>query len=565
MSRLRSVARAGVAVGAASAISRVLGFARDVLIAGVLGAGVVADAFLISLRIPHLIRRVLGEGGLNAGFVPLYGEMSAREGKAAARSFAGRAIINAALFFVAITGLAELAAGALVLTLASGFGNDADKLALAVLYTRLALPFVAFTGLASLLAALLNAERHFAAAAVAPALVNAVLIVALLLLPGGIENDPAAGMWLAVALSLSGLLHLVIVGWAVARMLERPRLRPPRLDADARKLIRFAFPALVASSMTQIILLAAVALASGQPSAVSWLYYADRVFQLPLSFIGVAAGVVLLPEFVARKATTSAIHDLHPESSHSPADQETAERVRAAEASLAAEASAPAAAALSDYVVGALALALPAAIGLIALGSTIVSVLFERGAFTASDSRATAALLMALATGLPAAGASKVLIQPFFARREVSPPLMAGLLGMVVTLGSGLLLSAMWGEATEWPSLFSDRPVPFATIGLAVSLGLWAQALVLAFAARSEMFWSAQVLRRLACFCLATVATGLFVALADILAAPWLTADRSLMLRGTVLAALCAGGMLVYIQAARALGALVAPGTDRTG
>ncbi|MGV6874491.1 murein biosynthesis integral membrane protein MurJ [Pseudochelatococcus sp. B33] len=522
MSRFRSVARAGAAVGAASVASRLLGFARDVLIAGVLGAGVVADAFLVAFRIPNVIRRVLGEGGLNAGFVPLYGEVAAREGKEAARRFAGRTIVNAALFFAALAGLAELAAGALVLAVATGFGDDANRFALAVCYTRLALPFIAFTGLASLLAALLNAERRFMAAAVAPALVNGVLIAALLLLPGGgTADDPATGAWLAVAISLSGLLHLAIVAWAAARMPDCPPLPPPRLDADARRLVAFAIPALVASSMTQIILLAAMALASGQPSAVSWLYYADRVFQLPLSFIGVAAGVVLLPEFVAGRQGTPALS-----------------------------------AALTDYLTGALALALPAAAGLIALGASIVSVLFERGAFTATDGRATAALLMALAIGLPAAGASKVLSQPFFARREVRPPLAAGLAGVLVTLGCGLLLSGLWGDAVTWRSPFTGAPVPFGTIGLAASLGLWAQALVLVVLGRAQIAWSGQAGSRLARLSAAALLMGLIVAAADGLAASWLDPRHPVLLRGAVLAALIIGGVLVYLEALRTLGAL---------
>ncbi len=520
VSRIGSVARAGAVVGAASAASRLLGFARDVLIAGVLGAGAVADAFLVAFRIPNVIRRVLGEGGLNAGFVPLHGDIAATGGREAARLFAGRTIANAALFFAALTGLAQLAAGGLVLALAAGFG-DADKFALAVWYTRLALPFVAFTGLAALLAALLNAHRRFTAAAVAPALVNGVLIGALLLLDGATENDIATGAWLAVAISLSGLLHLVIVAWAVARMPERPPLSRPRFDADTKRLVRFAVPALVASGMTQIILLAAMALASGQPSTVSWLYYADRVFQLPLSFIAVAAGVVLLPEFVARAGRDNG---------------------------------SASSAALTRYLTGALALALPATAGLIALGHTIVSVLFERGAFEAADSRATAALLMALAIGLPAAGASKVLSQPFFARRQVWPPIAAGLAGVAATLAGGHALAETWGSMVAWPSPFSDAPVPFGSVGLAASLGLWVQALVLAALARADIVWSRHTGGGVARLALAATLMGLVAAAADGVTAQWLAPGQPLALRGAVLAALCAAGVLVYLLTMRMLG-----------
>lgn len=522
MSRFQSVARAGAVVGAASVASRLLGFARDILIAGVLGAGTVADAFLVAFRIPNVIRRVLGEGGLNAGFVPVYGDVAARKGAEAAREFAGRTIVNAALCLTAIAGLAEIVAGALVLFVAAGFRDDPGKLALAIDYTRLTLPFVALTGLASLLAALLNAERRFVAAAVAPALVNGVLIVALLLLHGRAEDDPATGIWLALAISFSGLLHLVIVGWAVARMPHRPHLQIPHFDADSRRLARFAVPALLASGMTQIILLATMALASDQPSAVSWLYYADRVFQLPLSFIGVAAGVVLLPEFVdSQRDGASAL-----------------------------------APALTRYLTGALALALPAAAGLIALGPSIVTVLFERGAFGPADSRETALLLVALATGLPAACASKILIQPFFARRTVWPPLVAGLAGMLVTLACGHALPRLMTDAAGLRFLTPATSASFSAVGLAASLGLWTQMLVLVIFARAEIVWDAASASRLARLGLAAAVMGLIVAAADGVAAPWLGAEWPLAVRGGILAALCGGGMLVYLLALRLSGVL---------
>ncbi|MFD2251964.1 putative peptidoglycan lipid II flippase [Pseudochelatococcus lubricantis] len=549
MSAGRSLARAGAAVGAASAASRVLGFARDVLIAQVLGAGAVADAFLIAFRIPNVVRRVLGEGGINAGFVPLYGAVLAEGGPAAARAFAGRAIGGAAVLLLALTALAELAAGPLVLLFAAGFAEEGDKLALAALYTRLALPFVAFTGLASLLAALLNAHRYFAAAAVAPALVNALLIGALLLAENGAAGDPRAGAWLAVAISLSGLLHLAIVAVAVARMpgqnalslncrfapffcscikfirktmpvsrcdaAGRPPLSPPVIadraaDGAVGRLLRFALPALVASAMTQVILLTATAIASAEPSAVSWLYYADRVFQLPLSFIGVAAGVVLLPEFVAGKGGPPDI-----------------------------------AASVTGFLVGALALALPAAAGLAALGPTITAILFERGAFTAADGAQTSALLVTLALGLPAAAASKVLIQPFFARRQLAPPLLAGLAGVAVTLAAAQPMAGLTG-ALGFP----------AGLGLSTSIGLWTQALALAIAARRDVLWGRPLTLRAAGLALAAAVMGLAVAGLDRLAAPWLAEHGPTALRAGTLAALCLAGVAVYTALAALCGAL---------
>ncbi|MFT0892808.1 murein biosynthesis integral membrane protein MurJ [Pseudochelatococcus sp. G4_1912] len=519
MSRIFSVARASAAVGAASVASRILGFVRDVLIAQVLGAGAIADAFLVAFRIPNVVRRVLGEGGLNAGFVPLLGAITAQQGPEAARQYAGRAISNVAFFLVIITALAQIAAGPLVLLVASGFADEQDKFALTVLYTQFALPFVAFTSLASLIAAYLNAQRHFIAAAAAPALVNGLLIIALLA-AGQAEANPETGLWLAAVVSLSGLMHLVIVAWAMLRMPDRPPLRLPRFDGAVGHLLRFALPALVASSMTQVILLAATMIASSEPSAVSWLYYADRVFQLPLSFIGVAAGVVLLPEFVARTRNQ---------------DPQIAST-------------------LATFLNGAVALALPAAAGLIALGSTITSILFERGAFTIKDSDATSALLMALALGLPAAAASKILIQPFFARQQLMQPMLAGALGVLATFTSASLFAHSAGDTVEIVSFVSMLPVQISTLGLATSAGLWTQALMLALMTRSDVQWTWALGARLIRLSLAAFIMGLVVATFDMLAAPWLAPDQPIALRGIILTALCALGTLVYVKIVSMLG-----------
>lgn len=524
MSRILSVARASATVGAASIASRLLGFVRDVLIAQVLGAGIVADAFLVAFRIPNLVRRILAEGGLNAGFVPLLGAITARQGPDIARKFAGHALSNIALFLAALTALAEIMAAPLVLFVAAGFSEDPEKMALAVFYMQLALPFIAFSGLASLIAAYLNAERRFVAAALAPVAVNILLIGALFWAGNTEETTPEIGMWLAIAVSLSGLLQLAIVMWAMLRMPLRPRWQMPRLDGSVGRLLRFALPALVASGMTQIILLTATIIASTDPSAVSWLYYADRIFQLPLSFIGVAAGVVLLPEFIARTRN------------HDP----------------------KIAISLAVFLNGAVGLALPAAAGLIALGSTIVSVLFERGAFTAVDSNATSALLMALAIGLPPAAASKILSQPFFARQQLTPPLVAGLLGVGTTFLVAAILSETNGHIIEVTSFVSLVPVQLSTLGLATSLGLWAQSLVLAVIGHADIRWSWALGARLIRLTLAALIMGLVVGTFDMLATPWLSPEEPLLLRGSILVALCLLGALIYVKIVSTLGEIAA-------
>lgn len=507
-----SLARASLIVGLCTVASRLLGFARDVLIARLLGAGPVADAFLLAFRLPNLARRVFAEGGLNAGFVPLHARIAREDGPEAARRFAGESIAGSAVVALGLVAVVELLAPALVVVLAAGYEAEADKMELATFYLRLAFPFVAFVALAALVSAVLNAERHFVAAAVAPVLVNVVLIAALLGLPGGVGGEPErTGAWLALAVTLSGMVHLVVVVAALARMPGRPRLIWPRLSPNLRRLVRLSLPALAASGVAQLAILAATLVASHQPGAVSWLYYADRVFQLPLSLVGVAVGLVLLPEIAVRLA-------------HGDEGGAVVAQNRALEA--------------------ALALALPAAVALVVLAEPIAAVLFERGAFGPDDTAGTAAALAALAPALPAAVVGKILAQPFFARETVRLPVLAGFAGVALTGLGGLLLA---------------RPFGVAGIALATSLGLTVHALILAVGGWSSHRWrgDARLRRNVPRLLLASLGMGLAVYGALRLAGPLLAGDQGFAVRTAVLFALCATGLAVYGLSAHLLGALV--------
>ena len=385
--RRMSLARSTLVVGFATALSRVLGFARDMLIARALGAGAVADAFFIAFRLPNLARRTLSEGALNAGFVPLYLRLKNDAGTSAASRFAADALSGFAMLLFAVVGAVEIAAGAVVLLVAGGYAGEPHTLSLATIYTRLAFPFVWGISLASLIGAILNAERRFGAAAFAPVAVNVVLIATMLLLaatPAMPQETQAR--WLAFAVSVSGLVHLAIVAMALLRTPLRLALAWPRLTPELRRLLVMSAPAMLASGAAQFIILAATAVASYTPSAVSWLYYAERVFQLPLGFVGSAVGLVLLSDLADRLAAGD--HD-----------GLIAAHNRALEA--------------------ALLMAMPAAVALLLLAEPIAQVLFERGAFGPHDTAGTAGALLGLAAGLPLAVAGKVLLQPLFARARV--------------------------------------------------------------------------------------------------------------------------------------------------
>lgn len=499
------LARDSAVVGAATMASRLLGFARDVLVARLLGGGPVADAYLAALRLPNLIRRVLGEGGLNAPFVPLYLGITRERGPEEARRFAAEAAGNLAVLLLLLVAAGELLAPWLVLGLAGGFADEPATLAFAVYYTRLMLPFLLLTTLAALLAALLNAERRFAVAALAPALMNAVLLGLLLVLHlHGAAPDQAA-QWLAAGVSLTGLAHLALILLALRSLgLPRPVLR---WSPDMTRLLRTGGATLLAASAGQLVLLVATQIASTEPGAVSALYYADRVFQLPLGFVGVAMGTVVLSDMAG-----------------------------------AAGRDGPDAMLGRSLALG-LALALPAGAALVALADPIVSVLFEHGRFEAADRMRTAGALAAFGYGLPFAIAAKVFGQVYFARRLPRLPLLSGIFAVLVAALAGLGLAA-GGNAAQMAALAAT--FAFAT-----------QAAVLGAMLVRDGIWRPSVgnLRPIAASLAASMLmlASLPVLLA-VLSGP-LAPDRPFLHRAAALASICTSGIVVYAVAAWLLGA----------
>ncbi len=503
------LARNSLVVGLATVLSRLLGFARDMMIARMLGAGVVADAFLVAFRLPNLLRRVLGEGGLNAPFVPVYLDIRNAGGAAAARRFAGEAFAWLALALGVVCALGLLLAPWLVLSIAGGFRDLPQTFALAEHYTRLALPFLVFTALASLLAAVLNAEGRFLVAALAPSLLNLVLIAALLLALMVKTQASQTAMIIAIAVSVGGALHLVMIGLALARgglRLPRPRLR---WSPEMTRLVRLGGPAVLAASTSQLVLLVATQIASGQPGAVSWLYYADRVFQLPLGFVAVAMGVVLLPAIATQEARGDA-----------QGRKDTVNRALGL----------------------GLALAIPAATALAFLADPIISVLFEHGRFTQTDRIRTAAALAAFAAGLPFAVAAKVFAQVYFARQTPRLPLYAGLAALTVAILFGGL---------------AQHGMPATIAAAAASLAFLVQGGTLAGFLIRDRLWHPGV--ALARSVLAIAAAGLVMlgglALLWPLAQASLLPEAGVARRVVALAVLCLAGLMLYAAAGRLFGA----------
>ncbi|CAN7690314.1 murein biosynthesis integral membrane protein MurJ [Bosea sp. LjRoot237] len=499
------LARDSLIVGAATILSRLLGFARDVLIARLLGTGPVADAFLAALRLPNLVRRVLGEGGLNAPFVPLYLAIKAERGGETAKRFAGAAASQLGLLLIGFVALAEMFAPWVVLGLAGGFADEPQTLALAAFYMRLMLPFVLLTTLAALLAALLNAEGRFTVAALAPALMNAILLAALLFETFRGSDSHASATLLAACLSLTGLAHLVMILWCLRGIgLPRPSLR---WSPDMTRLIRTGGATLLAASAAQLVLLVSTQIASTEPGSVSALYYADRVFQLPLSFFGVAMGTVVLSAMAGE--VSQADHD----------------------------------ALLGRALALGLALAIPAAAALIVLAEPIVSVLFENGQFGVADRERTAAALAAFACGLPFALAAKVFGQVYFVRQQPRLPVIAGLTAVLVAALAGFFLLG-WRNAAMIGALAASLAFIVQTGLMGVNLlrtGLW----------RPRWTDARMVLAIL--LTAALMVLVLNVAIGPLL--PALNPGEPALQRAGALALLCCAGAATYAVAGFLLGA----------
>ena len=284
-------------VGGMTMLSRVLGFVRDMMIALVLGTGPVADAFFVAFRFPNLFRRLFAEGAFNAAFVPLFAKRLEGEGIEAARKFAQEALSALTAVLLVLTAFAEITMPGLMYAIAPGFSSTPEKFDLAVQLTRIAFPYLLCVSLVALFSGVLNALGKFALAAFAPVLLNVVFIFVLAgLALSGTRGSPEAGHALAWAVFVAGFAQLgaLLIGVRGAGM--GMKLQRPRLTEGVRRLVRLGIPGVIAGGITQVNILIGTIIASLQDSAVSWLYYADRIYQLPLGVIGIAVGVVLLPD-----------------------------------------------------------------------------------------------------------------------------------------------------------------------------------------------------------------------------------------------------------------------------
>jgi putative peptidoglycan lipid II flippase len=492
MALLRSVAT----VGSYTLVSRVFGFIRDILTAAILGAGPVADAFFVAQRLPNLFRSLFAEGAFNAAFVPLASGTLAEGGKPAVRAFAEEAFAVLFTVLLAFVVLGEIFMPWLMTVIAPGFSAEPGKFDLVVTLTRITFPYLLFISLTALQGGLLNTVERFAAPAATPILLNLFLIAGLLLMTHFHWQD---GQVLAWALSAAGLAQFVwlMASCARAGVALRPRL--PRLTPRVKQTLRIMGPGVLGAGVTQLNLVISTALASLLPGgSVSYLYYADRLNQLPLGVVGIAVATAILPP-LSRQVRTG---DL-----------------------------AGAAATQNRGVELALLLTLPAAAAFIVLAQPIMTVLFERGAFGPVEAAATAAALSAYAAGLPAFVLVKVLAPGFFAHHDTATPVKIAIAAMIANLVLTLGLMQFW-----------------AHVGIAIALSAagWLQAILLLILLERRGHFrldrrARSKLPRIAAAALGmgAIVLGLRLMLAPALAGP-------LILRLGALSALVAAGFIVF-------------------
>lgn len=420
-------------------LSRIAGFVRDIIMAAVLGAGPVADAFLIAFRLPNHFRAIFAEGAVSTAYVPAYTRVRTQGGAEAARRFANSVFGWQLVVQVVFLGAVLLATPWLITLLAPGFTDDPAKFALAEELTRITFPSLLLISCMTLLAGNLNAVERFSAAAAAPVLMNLCMIAGLL----SWQWFPTVGHAAAWGVLASGLAQFALVWWAAARAGVGPGLARPRLDADTRTFFRALGPAIIGSMGVQVAMFADTIIASFlSDGALSALYYADRINQLPIGVIGIAAGTVVLPQMAKKLAA---------------GDEDGARTAqnRAMEFTL--------------------LLAAPCVVAFLLIPDLIMTALFQRGKFDAAAAQAAGATLAAYAVGLLAFVLIRSAVASFYARGDTKTPLYASLTGIAVNVA---LKIALMGSLAQ------------VGLALATSIGAWINVGLVIFLAKKRGFFA---------------------------------------------------------------------------
>lgn len=413
--------------------SRILGFLRDMLMAALVGAGPLGDAFVVANRLPNMFRSLFGEGAFNAAFVPEFSAILARRGPESARRFAEQTFGVMAFWLIGLTVVAELLMPQIMALLQLGSDDNPAHMALVVELARITFPYMPLICLTALLSGVLNGLDRFAAAAAAPIVYNLTSMAFMVGLTGLV---PTTGHALAWGVSASGIFQLGLVAWGTRHAGMALHLVRPQMSQEVRSLLRRMAPGLLAAGVTQLNLSLDVVIASFLPAGTqSALYYANRLNQLPLGIIGTAIGTAMLPS-LSRQVVAG----------------ETAQSV----------------ATLNRALEYALVLTLPAALALATVPGPIMTVLFERGAFSHAAAITSGQTLAAYAVGLPAFVLIKVLVPALFARGDTATPMRWGLAS--VALNIVLNIAFMHPLQHRGPALAASCAAWFNVVALIVVL-----------------------------------------------------------------------------------------------
>ena len=506
-----NLVRALGSIGGLTLASRVLGLVRDSLFARYVGASFASDAFLIAFRLPNLFRALFAEGAFSAAFVPMFSKKVGEAGGDTrnALSFAEEALSVLLPVLILMTAVMEIAAWPVVWALSGGF-NDVTpgQFAYAVELSRITFPYLLLISLVSLLGGILNSLHKFWVNAAAPILLNATLIAALLFFHH--DDTLVTARNQAIAVTISGALQLIWLVLACRANGVKLRLRVPRLSPDVKRLLSLIGPAAAGAGATQINLIISTALAASllAEGSVSYIYYADRLNQLPLGLIGIGLGTVLLPTIARQLGAGNDDAAMHTQN-------------RGAEL--------------------ALFLTLPATAALVICGGPIIAALFQHGAFTAENTVKTAQALAAFSVGLPAYILVKVLTPGFYARSDTRTPVRFATISIGVNLALNLALI-----------------VPLQHMGppLATAVAAWVNVALLyrALAQRGHFVADAQLRRRVWRLVGASVAMGAVMFFLNDLFTPYISGSWTI--RTAAMLVLVGAGCIVYAVACFGTGAV---------
>jgi putative peptidoglycan lipid II flippase len=410
--RGQSLIRSSMVVSSLTLVSRIMGFGRDVAVSYTMGAsaGYAADAYNTALQFPNLFRRIFAEGAFAAAFVPAYSKALARDGEEAADVLAGDAMAVLAAATIAITLVAQLTMPWLMYVISPGFAKTPEKFKLAVLLTQISMPYLPCMAIYAHLSGVLTARGKFILYALAPTLLNAGMLIAVLPTHGARQAATAAS-WGVLA---SGVAQVGLLTWGVKKSGAAVHWTLPRMTPEIRELIGKAIPGAAAASATQINLFISAALVSQVNGAKSWLAVADRLYQLPMGLVGVAMGVALLPRL------SQAVQ---------ARDQDGAD------------------AAMDEAIGFSLALTLPASAALVAMPFFLIDGLFTRGEFHVFDAQQTAHALLLYGLGTPAFVLQQLFTRAFFARGDTKTPMKYAMTAVAVNVVAGLALYYFVGFA----------------------------------------------------------------------------------------------------------------------